>query len=221
MSHYFRYVPEFDYVSRLPNAKISDYITVKNLFKRGKIREDIFKHLQFFTKYKIIGNERPDNIAEQIYGDSTFDWVILLANNIVNIQSEWPLSQNSFDTIMLAKYGSYDTLYSGIHHYETTELRNTQGVIILTAGLKVPVDFSITYYDYTLGTMVTQSSIVPITNYQYESTLEDAKRNIFLLKPSYLNVILSDMDDEYPYKKGGSQVVSPTLKRGDNIRLQT
>ena len=34
MSNYFNLVPDFDYVSRLPNAKISDYIRVKNLYKR-------------------------------------------------------------------------------------------------------------------------------------------------------------------------------------------
>ena len=68
MASYFRGIPDFDYVSRLPDAKISDYIPVKNLFKRGKLREDIFGSLQYFTKYKIIGDERPDNVAYKIYG---------------------------------------------------------------------------------------------------------------------------------------------------------
>ena len=53
------------------DAKISDYITVKNLFKRGFLREDIFQDLSFFTKYQVIGNDRPDNVAFQIYNDST------------------------------------------------------------------------------------------------------------------------------------------------------
>ena len=41
MSNYFRKLPDFEYVSRLPDAKISDYITVKNLFKKNEIRPDI------------------------------------------------------------------------------------------------------------------------------------------------------------------------------------
>ena len=49
--------------------------------------------------------------------------------------------------------------------------------------------------------------------------IEEAKRNIYVLKPDYLNVVFNDMDDFMPYKKGGSQYVTATLKRGENIRL--
>ena len=110
MSNYFQRLPDFEYVSRLPNAKISDYVKVKNLFKRGVLREDIFQNLSFFTKYEIKGNDRPDNVAFEVYGDSTLDWVILITNNIINIQSEWPMSQTDFDAYLLEKYGNYDTL---------------------------------------------------------------------------------------------------------------
>ena len=61
---FFRYVPDFDYVSRLSKAQnISDYIRVKNLFKRTKISEQIFNDITFFTKYQVISDERPDNVA--------------------------------------------------------------------------------------------------------------------------------------------------------------
>ena len=63
MSNYFNKVPNFEYVSRLPDANISDYIPVKNLFKKGALREDIFQDLAVFTKYKIINADRPDNVA--------------------------------------------------------------------------------------------------------------------------------------------------------------
>ena len=89
---YFRYIPDFDYVSRLSKAQnISDYIRVKNLFKRTKISEEIFSDLTFFSKYQIITDERPDNVAFKVYGDSNLDWMIMLANNIINVQQEWPL----------------------------------------------------------------------------------------------------------------------------------
>ena len=139
MASYFRQVPNFEYVSRTAGEQnISDYIEVKNLFKRGKLREDIFGNLTFFTKYKIIGNERPDNVAYKVYNDETLDWVVLLANNILNIQSEWPLTQQAFDKVMFEKYGDYETLYGGIHHYETTGIVNSNGVTVLPAGLRVP-----------------------------------------------------------------------------------
>ena len=68
MPSYFRQVPDFEYVSRdSEQRQISEYATVKNLFRRGKLREDIFGDLTFFTKYKIIGDERPDNVAYKIY----------------------------------------------------------------------------------------------------------------------------------------------------------
>ena len=58
-----------------------------------------------------------------------------------------------------------------------------------------------------------------VTNYQYEMKKEDAKRNIYLLKPDYLNIIFNDLDDIMPYKKGAAQFVSDTLKKGENIKL--
>jgi len=217
---YFRQLPNFDYVSRLPDAKISDYIQVKNLFKKGKLREDIFENIAFFTKYKIIGDDRPDNVAYEVYNDSTLDWIVLLSNNIINIQTEWPLTQQSFDSYLLNKYGSYDALYSNIHHYETIEVKNTAGTIIVPAGMQVSSDYNVSYYDYFTNSQVNRSDIItPITNYEYEEKTENDKRNIFLLKPTYIHLIFDDLNDIMPYKKGSSQYVSEDLKRGDNIRL--
>ena len=323
---YFRQVPEFEYVNRTKgNKDISNYITVKNLFKRGKIRSDIFGNLSFFTKYNIIGDERPDNIAFKEYGNSNLDWVVLLSNNILNVQDEWPLPQTSLDEILLEKYGTYDKLHS-IHHYETVEIKNTKGGIILPGGLETPnkwrtngnfiqapntkvnqisgsdakvptvtmyngiknltvgsevlfnnvsssvyngrfpvtsvlkvgdvvikftynlpsipdvkqpeiegieeVIFTVEgtvgvgnayYYEYyddnAYHTIPVANMTKAVTNYEYEMNKEDEKRNIFLLKPDYLNVVFNDLDDFMPYKKGAAQFVSDTLKKGENIRL--
>jgi len=324
---YFKQVPNFEYVNRTKGSQdISNYITVKNLFKRGKIRPDIFGNLSFFTKYKIIGDDRPDNIAFKEYGDSNLDWVILLANNILNIQDEWPLPQNSLDEILLEKYGTYDKLYSDVHHYETVEIKNSKGGIILPGGLETPnkwrtngnyiqaintkinqisgteskiatvtmyngiknldvgsevyitnisssvyngrfpitsvlkvgevvirftyvlpsipenkqpeilgseeVTFTVEgtvgtgnayYYEYydnnSYHTIPVVKMTQAVTNYEYEIAKEDDKRNIFILKPEYLNVIFNDMDKIMPYKKGAAQYVNNTLKKGENIRL--
>ena len=219
MSNYFSQVPNFEYVSRLPNAKIGDYIQVKNLFKKGKLRDDIFQNLAFFTKYQIVGDDRPDNIAFEVYNDSSLDWLVLICNNIINIQTEWPMTQQAFDDYVLDKYGSYDAL-NNIHHYETIELKNSQGVVMVPAGLQVPSNYTISFYDYFVDRQVNSGNItVPVTNYEYEEKLENNKRNIFLLKPRYLNVVLDDMDDIMAYRKGSTQYVSETLKRADNIKL--
>ena len=219
MSSYFSEVPNFEYVSRLPDSKISDYITVKNFFKRGFLREDIFQNLTFFTKYQIQGSDRPDNVASQVYNDSTLDWLVLMSNNIVNIQNEWPLSNIDFDELMLDKYGSYDTLFSGIHHYETIEVKDARDVKILNAGLKVESDYSITFFDERANQMKTVTPTIPVTNYQYEQKVNEDKRNIYLLQPRYVQVVRDDLEDLMTYREGSTQYMSETLKRADNIRL--
>ena len=218
MSNYFSRLPDFEYVSRLPDAKISDYIRVKNLFKKGTLREDIFQELAFFTKYNIKGNDRPDNVAFEVYGNSNFDWLVLASNNIINVQTEWPLSQRDFDRFMLEKYSTYDNLFNGVHHYETTEVKNSNGVTIVPAGLKCESDYSVSFYDNTLQTTL-NSTAKTVTNYQYEEDLENKKRNIFLLKPQYVNVAIDDLEEMMVYEKGSTQYKSETLKRADNIRL--
>ena len=220
MPAYFRQVPNFEYVNRLPDSKnSSEYIEVKNIFKRGKLKKDIFDNLMYFTKYQIVGDDRPDNVAFQVYDDETLDWLVLLSNNIVNIQTEWPLEQQSFLNYLLNKYGSQANLLQP-HHYETVETKNTKGTIIVKKGLEVPQDYSFEYYDKVLGKYVTASDITSVvSNYDYEIKIENAKRNIYVLKPEYLNVVLNDMNNIMPYKKGSTQYVSETLVKGENIRL--
>ena len=221
MSNYFDKLPDFEYVSRLPNAKIGDYITVKNLFKRVFLREDIYQNLTFFKKYSIVGDDRPDNVAAQVYEDSTLDWLILISNNIINITDEWPLGQDDFNRYLLDKYDNdYDKIYNGVHHYETIEVKDSNKVVIVPAGLEVSEDFSTTYYDYFLDGLTTANNITrPVTNYQYEENLENKKREIFILRPEYISVVLDDIDDIMPYKKGSIEYIDRTLKRAENIRL--
>jgi hypothetical protein len=217
---YFRQVPNFQYIDRSPgDQSVSNYTEVKNLFKRAKLRDDIFSDLNFFTKYSILGNERPDNVAYKFYNDSTLDWIVLLSNNIINVQTEWPLSQQAFYNFLIDKYGSEEVL-NQVHHYETIQVKTSNGAIVVPAGLTVPSDYSISYFDSNIEQTVTNTNIVvEVTNYDYEEKIQDGKRNIFILKPTYLNVIFNDLEDIMPYKKGSTQYVNATLKRGDNIRL--
>lgn len=330
MSFYFRSIPNFEYVNPSKDAAISDYVQIKNLFRKGRIREDIFGNLTYFTKYNIVGNQRPDQIAEKFYDDPTLDWVILLSNNIMDVRNEWPLDNTSFDAVMLEKYGSYENLYS-THHYETQEIKNSLGVTLLPAGLTIknqwktngnfieannkkisqlfcgdgvtpslnatvtinggiiglrenneitisgssdstfngtfrvistysPFGNEVYSFTYELPTLpelaipqVTQSEMVSVivydgsiagntyyfeyydqgtmnrvgitsllrevTNYEYETNLNNKKREIYILKPNYLGIILNDAEAASSYKTGGAQFINDTLKRGDNIRI--
>ena len=217
---YFRYVPNFEYVNRLrENKTILEYIQVKNLFKRGVIREDIFTDLTNFTKYSIVGDERPDNIANKVYGSQYYDWVVLLSNNVINYQNEWPMSQQSFQNYLDTKYITEQNLYS-THHYETKEVKDSYGFILVPAGLVVDKNFSYTFYDGGLGTEVTKTNITTeVTNYDYEVKKEDEKRNIYLLKKEYLSIITRNIKSSLLYKEGSSQYVNKNLVKGENIRL--
>ena len=148
MSNYFSYIPNFDYVNRIPgDQNISSYTEVKNLFLRVKLNSKIFSEISNFNKYIIRGDERPDNVAEKVYGDSNLDWVVLLSNNIINIYDEWPMSNRTFELYMNKKYGV--TKYDDIHHYETTEVKDSgNNFTVLKKGLEVPSDYSITFYQH-------------------------------------------------------------------------
>ena len=218
---YFRYLPQFEYVNRTKEGRNDgDYSVVKNLFKRAKLREDIYQEMTFFTKYIVEGDDRPDNVASKVYKDPNLDWVVLLSNNIVNVQSEWPLSQADFYVYVTNKYDSEENLYSGIHHYESREVKTADNSIIIPAGQKVGVAQSVSYYDDALGQHVRATDIaIPVTNFTHEEKLNNDKRNIFVLKSSFLNIIFDDLEGIMEYKKGSTQYVSETSVRGDNIRL--
>ena len=218
--NYFKYIPDFDYVSRLPKAQsISDYLRVKNLFKRTKISQTIFDDLTYFTKYQIIADERPDNIAYKIYGDSNLDWMVMIANNIMNLQNEWPLEEQSFYRFLINKYGSEAGIES-VHHYESQKVIDSKEKVIVPKGLEVPSNYSVTFLDSGTRTEQIRTNITDeITNRQYEEKIQDEKRNIFLIKPRFIGLILEEMERVMEYPKGSTQYVSSKVVRGENVRL--
>ena len=218
--NYFRNIPDFEYINRTKDGQfISNYTQVKNFFKKGKLRDDLFQDLTVFEKYSVKGDDRPDNVAYEIYGDATLDWVVLLSNNVINIQNEWPLSQLAFETYILDKYKTLEKL-DEIHHYESNEVKDSNGVIIFPKGVRVSAAQSVSYHEPLNNEQITVNPVSKaITNYQYEQRVNDEKRRIFLIKPIYLNVVFDDLEEMMTYKEGSTQYVSESLKRADNIRL--
>jgi len=218
MSNYFSQLPNFEYISRINERKSnSDYLPVKNLFRRGVIREDIFSDFMTFTKYKIEGNDRPDAVAYKIYGDEDFDWIILAANNIINVRDEWPLSQNDFHNYLIEKYGD-ETYLDNIKHYETEEIKDSKGKIFIPKGKIVDSTFKFTFLDSGTNRLVEVSPIQGISYRTYEERLQDDKRNINLLEPKYINMILDDIETVLEYEPS-SEYINPRLKRGSNPNL--
>ena len=212
---YFKQLPELDYPS-LANERTSayDYQVVKNIFKRAIIRDDIFNEVTAFTKYDVIGDERPDQVANLFYGDPGLDWVILTANNIIHVRDEWPMGNQDFLTYLNEKYTAEEL--SNIHHYETKLIRTANGKLIQPEGLTVPEDHSITFLDN--GVLRTESSLTSFTFLEHETNLNDAKRSINILRQEYLNLFLEDFENIMEYKPS-NQFVSASLKKTENPRL--
>ena len=212
---YFRQLPDLDYPS-LRNDRNSayDYHLVKNIFKRALMRDDVFDEVTAFTKYSVQGDERPDQVANKFYQDSGLDWVVLTTNNIIHVRDEWPMGNQDFLTYLNAKYTSEQL--SNIHHYETDLLRDSGGRLIHPKGLRVPSDYSISFLDN--GVLRTESKIKSFTFLENETNLNDAKRNINILKTSYLDLFLDDFAEIMEYKPS-KQFISKKLKKTENPRL--
>ena len=217
---YFKYVPNFDYVSRLPNSKlINDYVQTKNLFKRVKLSDNIFGDLTYFSKYVVNTNDRPDLVAYKVYKESNLDWLVMLSNNIINYESEWPMDYLSYNNYLLSKYGSYEAM-NDTHHYETSEVLDSDGNLIIEKGLIVPKDFTMTYFDAAVGSERIASNFTDeVTNQQYEDAIQEKKSSIYLLKSKYISLVVNEIEELMPYKEGSTQYIGSSLVKGDNIRL--
>ena len=231
---YFRELPDILYQSNLLHKVSSqEYVRIKNIFRRVKIQDWIQDNVQFFNKYTIRDGERPDTMAERLYGSPDRDWIVILTAGITNIKNDWPLSNYDLYRYVENKYG---TTLNDIHHYETIEVRDSRGRLILPAGQKVAQNFTIpTPYDasatnYYIGIRPQSSNvdyrsvnsdINPVTgvsNYEYETQLNESKRRIEVMKPIYLQQFLNDMRELMNYKES-SQTVNSKLLTTENTRL--
>ncbi len=224
---YFREIPNLQYQSFLSNSKSSDqYLTVKNLFRRVKLRDDLQNVFTIFDKYQITDGARPDTVAEEIYGSSQYDWVVIISAGITRLRDEWPLSDKQIYDYAESIYGSD---LNGIHHYETKEVKDPEDRLILPVGQVVDEDFKV-YYTYNgnlytndataLGENVIRISdpIVGVSNYEYEVRKNNDKRGIYILKPRYLQQVINDTRKAMIYDKS-SQYVNDRLIKTENTKV--
>ena len=104
---YFKHLPDILYQSPLSHKNSSgDYINIKNIFRRTKLKDYLAGNVSLFNKYVIEDGERPDTIAENLYGSSQYDFVVVLVAGITNINQQWPVQDYQVYDVALAKYGS-------------------------------------------------------------------------------------------------------------------
>ena len=215
---FFRELPNIEYLSVLSDRDSSlDYIKVKNLFRRVKVRDDLKKYFTIFDRVTVKDGARPDQIADIVYGNAELDWVVLITAGIINVNNEWPLSSYELYNYSLEKYGA---LLNATKHYETIEVRDQKNRLILPKGKIVDSDFSIPDPSNPLTDLTGNAIRIGISYYEYETRLNENKRELDLLKPRYLDQFLKDMRKIMKYSRS-SQYVSTRLIKTTNTRIKS
>ena len=211
---YFRELPNVAYQSFLSDSLSSQsYLVVKNLFRRNKLRNDLSGIFTIFNKYEIPEGSRPELVAEEFYGDAELDWVVLMTAGILNVRDEWPLSNYHLYRYAENLYGIGGL--NDVHHYETKEVKDSSGRLILPKEKVVDSNFTIPDPDDYRATL---NPVRPVTNWEYETRKNNQKSSIYLLRREYLQQFLNDMREIMTYDLS-SEYVSEGLIQTENTRV--
>ena len=225
---YFRELTNIAYKSPLLHKNSSrDFLLIKNIFRRTKLYDFLENSVSLLEKFTIGDGDRPDTIAEQMYGDSSLDYIIVLIAGITNIVDEWPLQDYQVYDYALQKYGSEEKM-NEIRYYETLEIIDDQGRQIVPPKLIVDDDFKVdgtvnkfpSSTRYTLKALTgnrqlddkdefsvaTDNIARAVTNLEYEYTINEEKREINVLSPGYVQLFINDLRDIVSYDKSSSYI---------------
>ena len=193
---YFSLLPNFQYINPVQTGgRKRQYVEAKNLFMRMKIKDSAAQFATNFTKYSIGEGERPDNVALKLYGDSNYDWVVLLTANIINARDEWPLS-----TRLLYDYAAdkYEEDLNATRHFETKEIKDSKGRLLLPGGQVVDSTFRIPDPE---NPGLTINPTVGVSNWLIEVRENNKKRTIKVLDKQYLSAFVSEVRDFLQYQE--------------------
>lgn len=140
-----------------------------DITKNVRVRKEILSNITLFDTYIIQEGETPEIIAEKVYGRADYHWSILLANDRYDYLNDFPLRQIAMDKVVIDKYGE-DHIHD-IHHYEA--IINNQ-------------------------TFVVDSTVVgssPITNSDYEISVNEGKRLIKIISPSLISQVAQELSN--------------------------
>ena len=238
---YFKHFPNIFYKSPLEyKSSSADFIAIKNIFRRTKLKDYLAGNVSLFNKYIIEDGERPDTIAENLYGSSQYDFVVVLVAGITNINQQWPVQDYQIYDIALDKYGS-ETKMNEIHHYETYEIKDSQGRQILPPNLIVDKDFKMDGSALRFGTnrftlisqagntqlddknqytVLTDNIARPVTNFENEIEINEKNRQIDVLQRGYLTTFVNDLRDIVRYDRH-SRFINGNLSSTENTYLTT
>ena len=205
---YFDKVPEILYLKYDKNPENGSYITIRNIFARIKLIDNIIPGSTLFEDYFVKDGERPDTVSMDFYGDPGNDWIIMIINNIKNLYEDWPLSNIAFEEYISATYDDP----TAPHHYETIE-QYYDDKLVLPGGLQVGEAYRFVTPDG--NTLSLEDSRGPVSNYIYELRKNDKKREIFVLRPALVDQFTEIFVNEMKFTPS-TEYVSETLKISRN-----
>jgi hypothetical protein len=179
----------------------------KNLFRRVRFRDNINALYVASTRYTIQQGETPEQISNKTYGSPDWYWTILLINNIIDLTNDWPLSDYELDQSIDKKYGDDQ---DKIRFWETKEIYEGNN-LVLNGGVIIEYNQDTTdqqvtgYYPvYSFrqpnGTLLTGAQVMtPITNREFEYRENEKKKEIFLIRPSFLTTMEEEINSLFAY----------------------
>lgn len=119
---YFDRIPKIDY--DINNSVIRpNYQTATNIFFRVRVLQEVLNNIFSYMTVEVTDSETPEIIAEKVYGDPAAAWIIIVANQIIDPQWDWPLDYDQFQKYIINKYGSLENAETTYHHYEMVVTR--------------------------------------------------------------------------------------------------
>jgi hypothetical protein len=205
MAKYFNYFPTTYYSNSNESTALD---TVTNVIARFAFENSIKDNASLFYPYDVQDGETPEMIANKYYGSSEKHWIVLLFNDIIDPQYDWPLDQRTLIKYINDKYtdngarnspfqtgiqwaqfaGNVKAYYKTITRLSSKPTKN-QIIEKVEIDANTHTSLPVTTATYTLsdGSKVTQTiSKSTLTYYDYEVESNDIKRKIRLLRPEYV-----------------------------------
>lgn len=214
MAKYFSQFPLTYY--KLSNDSESLDI-VSNITSRFLIESNIKDNIVLYNFYNITDSDNPENIAARLYDDPEKHWIVMIVNDIIDIESEWPLSYENLMRYIDEKYmpelgNPYDGITyakSNIHSYyrkETTIFDNISNSKLFQIDSNTYTNLVESINDDILladgNTIIYNIEKESKSYYDYEMELNDAKRNIKLLRPEYAKNLEKQLREVFEERRG-------------------
>jgi hypothetical protein len=161
---YFQDFPDFLYDFEFTKGK-REAIVITDITRNIRFRRDVLANISVYDEYDVIDGETPEIVAEKIYGNAEYHWIVMLANERYDYRKDWVLSIPRLEEYIQDKYGN-DA--DAIHHYE-----DAKGNIVHSSA----------------------SGAVSVSNRQYEEIENEKKRRIKLVSKQIIDTVLNNFKE--------------------------